>query len=145
MFRKFTIAAVPALMFALAAFSTNDSASQAFAKGGRGGNGGRQGYAQNHRGFNRDFRQNHRYGWGDGNYSYVEPVVEAPIVAPACPTCEAPVAPACPTCEPVVSVVTPEYIPVTPEHVPYQRYGKYGNHFRHEQFHGRGGHRGGRR
>jgi hypothetical protein len=139
MFRKFTIAAVPALMFALAAFSTNDSASQAFAKGGRGGNGSRQGYAQNHRGFNRDFRQNHRYGWGNGNYGYVEPVVDVPVVAPACTTCEAaPVAPACTTCELVAPVVTPEYIP-------YQGYGKYGNHFRHEQFHGRGGNRGGRR
>ena len=39
MFRKFTIAVIPALMFTLATFSTSDSASQALAKGGHGGGG----------------------------------------------------------------------------------------------------------
>ena len=39
MFRKLTIVALPALIFALASFSTNDSASQALARGGHGGGG----------------------------------------------------------------------------------------------------------
>jgi hypothetical protein len=48
MFRKMTIAVVPALVFALAAFSTNNSASQAFANGHGGGHRG-GGHAASHR------------------------------------------------------------------------------------------------
>jgi hypothetical protein len=122
MFRKLTIAAVPALMFALATFSTNDSASHAFAKGGRAGHNGRPGFSQSHRGFNRNFRHEYgyawnRYAWGYANYgsygyqvpvresSAAEPVVAAPV-GPVCQTCEpvvsVPVQPVCQTCEPAV-------------------------------------------
>ena len=93
MFRKITLVAMPAMAL-IVALGTKNSASQAFAKGGSGmGKGGRNGMSRNHRGFDR-FHRFDRYGWiplryyGYG-YGYFEPVVEVPVVTPACPTCAA--------------------------------------------------------
>ena len=138
MFRKITLVAVPAMALILMACGTDSSA---FAKGGssgRGRIGGRYGFSHNNRGFNRNFGHYHRYGWGSGygDYGYVEPVVEVPVVAPACTTPEvAPVTQVAPIFEPVVSVVTPEY-------VPYWGYRNYYRNYRHGEFSGRGGYRG---
>jgi hypothetical protein len=41
MFRKFSIVATSAMIFTLAVFVTNDSASNTYARGGRGGHGAR--------------------------------------------------------------------------------------------------------
>jgi len=121
MFRKIALIAVPALTL-IVALGTDNSASQAFAKGGSMGNRSRM---SNFRyGFNRDFRHFNRYRW-DYGFGYVAPVVEvpvvdAPVVAPICPSCE--VAPVCTTCEQVVSPVEV----VTPGYVSSWGYGKYG-------------------
>jgi hypothetical protein len=139
MFRKMTIIAIPAMALALT-LGTGNSASQAFAKGGV-GKGGPKGMSKDHRGRDWKFRRFDRYGWGYG-FGYVEPIVEAPVVAPPCTTCEvAPAAvPACPTCAPAVCVATPEYFPFWG----YGKYGKfYGDRHHRERSH-RGGH-GGRR
>jgi len=114
MFRKITLAVVPAAAIALMLCATDNS--QAFARGGRGGNGMRS--MSFHRNFhNRYFGR--YYGWGyPYSYGYETPVC-------ACSTCEAPVvaetvAPVCTTCEPVY---TASY--------PYSwGYGRY-NHFGH--------------
>jgi hypothetical protein len=81
MFRKLTIAVVPALVFALAAFSMNESASQALAKGGHGGGhrGGGGHHAVSHRGSAhrpavhkttpaKHFAKNHRHGHRSGRF-----------------------------------------------------------------------------
>jgi hypothetical protein len=140
MFRKIMMVAVPAMAFVLTLFVTDNSSSQAFAKGG--GRGG-HGFARNHRGFDRNFRHSYRYGWGYpsyGYYGYDAPVYEP--VAPVCATCEPvvapPVAPVCTTCE-------PSYVAVDSGYAPYWGYGHYRNHFRNDgRSFGRGGHLGGR-
>ena len=117
MIRKIALIAIPAMAL-LCVLGTDNSASNAFAKGGGMGKGG--GMSKFHGGYDRNFRHDGRYNWGRYNWNYgyaygfscVEPIVEVPVIAPVCATCEAaPVAPVCTTCEPVVSVVTPEYIP----------------------------------
>jgi hypothetical protein len=130
MFRKLTLVAIPAAAFALTLFASVDSASQAFAKGGKGGPSAKHfGMNREHRGnFRKDFRYN-RY-WDRLGYSYptfgcveapvyncepvttyVAPVVETPVIE--APVCETPViaAPVCTTCEPVYSTynVGPEF------------------------------------
>jgi hypothetical protein len=154
MFRKITLLAISAMAL-IVALGTDNTASQAFAKGSM-GKGGRNGMSRFHRGFDRNFRHFNRYGWNYGyGYGYVQPIVEVPVVAPACPTCEvapacpAPVvapAPVCPTCEPAVTVVTPEV--VAPSYYSSWGYDKYNRfHHRPERFHplNRGGNRGGRK
>jgi len=142
MFRKIMMVAVPATAFVLTLFVTDNSSSQAFARGGRGGHGG-YGFAHNHRGFGRYFGHSYRYGWGYpscgyyGCYGYEAPVCE-PVV-PVCATCEPvvapPVAPVCTTCEPTC-------VAVDSGCAPYWGYGHYRNHGR---FYGHGGHSGGGR
>jgi len=119
MFRKITLIAIPALAL-IVTLGTDNSASQAFAKGGNMGNGSRNRMSNFHYGFNRDFRHFNRYRW-DYGFGYVAPVVEVPVVeAPVCPSCE--VAPVCTTCEQVVSPVEV----TTPGYVSSWGYGKYG-------------------
>jgi len=149
MFRKITLLAIPAMAL-IVALGTDNTASQAFAKGG-GGKGGRHGASRFHRGFGRNFRHFNRYGWnrygwdyGYG-YGYVQPIVEVPVT-PVCPTCEVAPVPACTTCEPAVTVVTPEY--VAPSYYSSWGYGGYNRyHHRPERYRGgnHGGHRGGRK
>jgi hypothetical protein len=133
MFRKIALIAIPAMAL-LCVLGTDNSASNAFAKGGGMGKGG--GISKFHGGYDRNFRHDGRYNWGRYNWNYrygygfgyVEPVVEVPVVAPVCATCEpAPVAPVCTTCQPVVGVVTPEY-------VSSWSYGKY-NKFDRDRHH----------
>jgi hypothetical protein len=152
MFRKIALIAVPAMAVVLTLFASDNSSSQAFARGGRGGHGG-HGFSRNHRGFNRNFRHNYRHGWnrygwgyagyGLEGYGYETPVCSTcaaePVVAPVCPTCE-PVAPVCATCEPVYSGFDGGYGGY------FGGYGRYRNHYRnHGHFFGHGGHRGGGR
>jgi hypothetical protein len=126
MIRKIALLAIPAMALILALSTDN---SQAFAKGGM-SKGGRN-MSKFHHGFDRHFRHFDRYGWNYG-FGYVEPIVEVPVVATACPTAEvAPVAPVCTTCEPAVSVVTPEYI----TNWGYGKYGKFRNDYRHHREH----------
>jgi hypothetical protein len=154
MFRKMLMVAVPAMAVVMTLFVTDNSSSQAFARGGRGGHGG-HGFARNHRGFGGHFRHSYRYGWGYpsyGYYGYEAPVYEP--VAPVCATCEPvvapPVAPACATCEPVVAppvapvctTCEPSYVAVDSGYAPYWGYRNYRNHGR---FFGHGGHHGGGR
>ena len=117
MIRKTTLA-VSAIAFALTLFASVDSASQAFAKGGMGGNKGKMGMGREHRDhFRRDFRKDFRYNryWDRFSFGYpcygcveapvcgcevvaqpvAEPVVAQPVVVEA---------PVCTTCEPVVTV-----------------------------------------
>jgi hypothetical protein len=142
MFRKMTLVAVPAVAFALTLFANVDSASQAFAKGGSGSHGGRQG-AHDGRGLHRDFgrRGYNRYfggyfGWDYPCYGCVEYPVYSVSVVQSAPVVEAPlaeapvaVAPVCTTCEPVVSSL--------------DGYGAYWGHRRdfrrHEGFRGNSG------
>jgi hypothetical protein len=121
MFRKIIMVAVPAMAFVLTLFVTDNSSSQAFARGGRGGHG----FARNHRGFGRHFRHSYRYGWGYPSYGYDG--YEAPVYEP--------VAPVCATCEPSYGTVDSGY-------ASYWGYRNYRNHY-HGRFHG--GHRGGGR
>jgi len=130
MIRKTTLA-VSAIAFALTLFASVDSASQAFAKGGMGGNKGKMGMGREHRDhFRRDFRKDFRYNrywdrFGFGYFGYpCYGCVEAP--APVC-SCEVAVpevvvkpvevvvkpvvaeVPVCTTCEPSVGVCGPDY------------------------------------
>lgn len=118
MFRKITLIAIPALAL-IVTLGTDNSASQAFAKSGSMGNGSRNRMSNFRYGFNHDFRHFNRYRW-DYGFGYVEPVVDVPVVAPVCSSCE--VAPVCTTCEQVVSPVEV----VTPGYIPSWGYGKYG-------------------
>jgi|HubBroStandDraft_6_1064221.scaffolds.fasta_scaffold64141_1 hypothetical protein len=140
MFRKMMMVAVPAMAFVLTLVVTDNSSSQAFARGGRGGHG----YARNYGGFGRHFGNSYRYGWGYpsyGYYGYQAPVCEP--VAPVCASCEPvvapPVAPVCTTCD-------SNYVAVDSGYSPYWGYGHYRNHYRNygRSFGGYGGHRGGR-
>ncbi len=141
MFRKIMMVAVPATAFVLTLFVTDNSSTQAFAKGGRGGHG----FARGHRGFGRNFRHSYRYGYGwgypsYGYYGYEAPVCE--VVAPVCASCEPvvaqPIAPVCTTCE-------PSYV-ADSGCSSYWGYGHYRNHYRnYGRFHGHDGHRGGGR
>src|SRR5579872_6234745 len=102
MFRKIALIAIPAMAVVLTLFASDNSSSQAFARGGRGGHGGHS-FSRGHRGFNHNFRHNHRYGWnrhrwnrygwgfgyggyGFDGYGYASPVCEScaaePVVAP---------------------------------------------------------------
>jgi hypothetical protein len=129
MFRKITLVAMP-VMALIVALGTQNSASQAFAKGGM-DKGGRNGMSRHDRRFDR-FHRFDRYRWNYG-YGYVEPVAEVPVVAPACPTCAAvPVTPTCTTCAPAVAVVTPEVIPTWGYGYGYGRYRKF-DHDRHRE------------
>jgi len=149
MFRKIALIAVPAMAIVLTLFASDNSSSQAFARGGRGGHGGHS-FSHNHRGFNRNFRHNNRYGWnrygwnrwnrygwgyGYGGYGFNGYGYETPV----CSTCE-PVAPVCATCEPVYSGFDGGYGGY------FGGYGRFRNHYRnHGHFFGHGGHRGGGR
>jgi hypothetical protein len=133
MFRKIMIVAIPTAAFVLTLFVTDNSSSQAFARGGV-----RGGHNFGHRGYGRYFRSSYRYGWGYPSYGYEVPVCEP--VAPVCASCEPvvapPVTPVCTTCE-------PNYVAVDSGYAPYWRgYRHYGYHGR---FDGRGMHSGGRR
>jgi hypothetical protein len=109
MIRKTTLA-VSAIAFALTLFVSVDSASQAFAKGGMGGNKGKMGMGREHRDhWRKDFRYNRywdRFSFGYPCYGCVEaPVCGCEVVAQ--PVVAEPVvveAPVCTTCEPVVTV-----------------------------------------
>jgi hypothetical protein len=117
MFRKIMLVALPAMTL-IVALGVENSASQAFAKGGM-EKGGRM--SRDHRGFDR-FHHFDRYRWY--GYGYAEPVAEVPVATPVCATCEvAPVTPACPTCAPAVTTVTPEYLPAW----------GFGKDYRHER------------
>jgi hypothetical protein len=104
MFRKILLVAVPTLACVMTLFVTDNSSSQAFARGGRG-------YAQNHRSYGRYFGNSHRYGWGYRSYGYEVPVVEpvAPVVTTCEPVVETPVTPVCTTCEPSYVAVESGY------------------------------------
>ena len=119
MFRKILIAVVPAAAVALMLCASDNSASQAFAKGVRGGEGhGRHEMHNRH-----DYRFYGRYfGCEYPTYACQYPVVcqtQLPVVAE-------PVAPVCTTCEPVYSY---------PTYWGYNHYRDY-RHFR--EFHNRG-------
>jgi len=113
MIRKTTLA-VSAIAFALTLFASVDSASQAFAKGGMGGNKGKMGMGRMHGDhFRRDFRKDFRYNRYWDRFSFGYPCygcVEAPVCGcevVAQPVVAEPVvveAPVCTTCEPVVTV-----------------------------------------
>ncbi|HUE16326.1 MAG TPA: hypothetical protein VMR25_19285 [Planctomycetaceae bacterium] len=145
MFRKLTMVAVPTMALVLTLFVTDNSASQAFAKGGaRGG----QRMGHNHRGFNRNFRHfnryGSRYGWGYpsyGFYGYEAPVYE-PVVA-ACASCEPVVAPAV---APVCTTCDSSDVAVESGYAPSWGYGHDRNNYRgYGRFQGHGGRGGGRR
>jgi hypothetical protein len=139
MFRKIALLAIPAMAL-IVALGTDNTSSQAFAKGSM-GKGGRVGMSRFHRDFGRNFRHFNRYGWnrygwdyGYG-YGYSQPIVEVPVVTSACTTCE-----------PSVPIVTPEV--VAPSYYSSWGYGRYNRfHHRPERFHplNRGGNRGGRK
>lgn len=129
MFRKIALIAIPAMAL-LCVLGTDNSAANAFAKGG--------GMSKFHGGYDRNFRHFGRYNWGRYNWNYgygygfgcVEPVVEVPVVAPVCAACEAvPVAPVCTTCEPVVTTVAPEYVSTWS----YGKYGKFDRYRHHRE------------
>jgi len=137
MFRKIALIAIPAMAL-LCVLGTDNSASNAFAKGGAMGKGG--GMSKFHGGYDRSFRHDGRYNWGRYNWNYrygygygfgyVEPVVEVPVVAPVCATCEpVAVAPVCTTCEPVVTTVAPEYVSTWS----YGKYGKFERYSHHRE------------
>jgi len=108
MFRKFTLAALPAAVLAMTLFANVDSASQAFAKGGSGSRNGSGRISGRGRDFHRDFR--HRgydryyggyFGWGYPSFAYaVDTTCPECVIPAAVPVAEAPV---CTTCEPVVA------------------------------------------
>ncbi len=133
MFRKITIAAVSATAFALMICGNGNSASQAFARGGRGGHGVHS--VDNHRGYHNRFYGRY-FGWGypsyyassDPTYGYgVVSEPELPVVAPA--VAEVPVST---TCEPIYSGIVGD--------ASYWGYGRYRNHYRHDGgFRGHGG------
>jgi hypothetical protein len=128
MIRKTTLA-VSAIAFALTLFASVDSASQAFAKGGMGGNKGKMGMGRERRDhFRRDFRKDFRYNryWDRFSFGYpcygcveapvcgcevvAQPIVAQPVVAEPVvvqPVVAQPVVvevPVCTTCAPVVTV-----------------------------------------
>ena len=75
MFRKIAMIAVPTAAFALMLCAANDSASQAFARGGRGGSFSHSGNFNHFGHFNHYWGNSYRYGWGypsyyGYNYSY---------------------------------------------------------------------------
>jgi|HubBroStandDraft_6_1064221.scaffolds.fasta_scaffold43475_2 hypothetical protein len=126
MFRKITLAVVPTAAFALMIFAADNTASQAFAKGGRGYQG-----VHNHGEFhNRYFGRS--YGWGypySYSYNYGTPVCEcSPVCVPVAPVVAEVATPVCTTCEPVVATS-----------YPYSwGYGRYRHFERSREF--RGGH-----
>jgi hypothetical protein len=109
-----TTLAVSAIAFALTLFASVDSASQAFAKGGMGGNKGKMGMGRMHGDhFRKDFRKDFRYNRYWDRFSFGYPCygcVEAPVCGcevVAQPVVAEPVVlqtPVCTTCEPVVTV-----------------------------------------
>jgi hypothetical protein len=132
MFRKILLSAVPVAALALMLCGTDNSASQAFAKGSRGGHGMRN---FSHRGeHNRYFGR--YWGWGYPYYvGYGYPSYDCNLCQPQPPVVTASVTPVCPTCEPVSDCCYPSYWG--------WGYGRYRDHFR---FHGSHSHgRGGRR
>ena len=134
MFRKIAMAALPAAAFALIVCATDNSASQAFAKGERGGRGSHN-FRHDHRFNNRYFG---RYGWGYPTYYANESpacgcgvVCQPEVVTAPVPVAETPV---CTTCAPVYS----------DGYAPYWGwgYGRYRDHFRYDRGHRGHGHSG---
>jgi hypothetical protein len=140
MFRKITIAAVSVTAFALMLCGNDNSASQAFARGGRGGHGVHRGHGgrgfHNHRGYyNRNYGRS--FGWGyPSYYAYGYPAVGYSVVSePELPVVAPPVATACTTFAPIYSG--------TDSYASYWGYGRNRNHYRHDGgFRGHGGHGG---
>ena len=127
MFRKIAMIAVPAAAFALMICATDNSGSQAFARGGRGGHGMHSsGHFRGHH--NRYFGR--YYGWGyPSYYGYGYPSYGYGAVCESqAPVVTAEVTPVC-SCETGYSYGYPSY----------WGYGGYRNYF-HGGFHGRGGH-----
>jgi hypothetical protein len=130
MFRKIAMIAVPAAAFALMVCAADNSSSQAFARGGRGGHGFHN--SGHFRGYhNRYFGR--YFGWGyPSYYGYDYPgYAYGTVYEPTAPVVTAAVTPVCSSCETGYSYGYPSY--------GGWGYGRYRNHF-HGGFHGRGGH-----